>query len=281
YITLVNRCLSGTRRFSVFPDQTPATGASGAILEISDARMMNGGEYLVMCRGVGRCTSAAEFEPEEGTHGLRYARVSPFEDDDEAVAGSGGTGRTADEVLGPDLRELADRTAMVVSNCLSRLSTRKRVDLVRRCGEPPKVGNSSLASYRKLSFWLPSALALDGSPSGGASFGSTATVTTGGVGARVGGTDGRERRGAMFRSRSLRQRLSEVCEAVMESEAVMGSTSTRRERGLRRLFASSGTGAGGRGRNQSFLATTRNSVILIVGIFAAVLAYHRYVRDPV
>lgn len=115
YITLVNRCLSGTRRFSVFPDQTPATGASGAILEISDARMMNGGEYLVMCRGVGRCTSSAEFEAEEGTHGLRYARVSPFEDDDEAVAGSGGRGRTADEVLGPDLRELADRTAMMVS----------------------------------------------------------------------------------------------------------------------------------------------------------------------
>ena len=64
----------------------------------------------------------------------------------------------------------------------------------------------------------------------------------------------------------------------MESEAVMGSTSTRRERGLRRLFASSGTGAGGRGRNQSFFGTTRNSVILIVGIFAAMLAYQRYVR---
>lgn len=163
-------------------------------------------------------------------------------------------------------------------SCLSRLSTRQRVDLVRRCGEAPKVGNSSLSSYRKLSFWLPSALALSGSTAGGAAFGSTATVAIGGVGARVGGMDGRERRAAMFRNRSLRQRLSEACEAVMESEAVMGSTSSRRERGLRRLFASSGTGAGGRGRAHGFLSSTTNSVILIVGIFAAMLAYQRYVK---
>lgn len=69
---------------------------------------------------INRCTSSAEFEVEEGTSGLRYARVSPFEDDDEAVTGSdaGGNGirrRTADEVLGPELRDLADRTAVVVS----------------------------------------------------------------------------------------------------------------------------------------------------------------------
>lgn len=60
---------------------------------------------------------------EAGTGGLRYARVSPFEDDDEAVTGSagssgggGGGGRrvTADEVLGPELRDLADRTSVVV-----------------------------------------------------------------------------------------------------------------------------------------------------------------------
>ena len=67
-----------------------------------------------------RCTSSAEFEVEEGTSGLRYARVSPFEDDDEAVTGSdagesGARRRTADEVLGPELRDLADRTAVVVS----------------------------------------------------------------------------------------------------------------------------------------------------------------------
>lgn len=115
YITLVNRCLSGTRRFAVFPDHTPATGASGSILEISDARMMHGGQYLVMCRGVGRCTSAAEFEAEEGTRGLRYARVCPFEDDDEAVPGSSGGTRTADEALGSELRHRADRTAEVVA----------------------------------------------------------------------------------------------------------------------------------------------------------------------
>lgn len=54
YITLVNRCLSSTRRFAVFQDQTPSTGACGSVLEISDARMMNRGQYLVMCRGVGR-----------------------------------------------------------------------------------------------------------------------------------------------------------------------------------------------------------------------------------
>lgn len=56
---------------------------------------------------------------EEGTDGLRYARVSPFEDDDEAVTGSEGRRdtrrRAADEVLGPELRDLADRTAVVVS----------------------------------------------------------------------------------------------------------------------------------------------------------------------
>ncbi|CAM9382576.1 unnamed protein product, partial [Pylaiella littoralis] len=237
YITLVNRCLSSTRRFAVFQDHTPSTGACGAVLEISDARMMNGGQYLVMCRGVGRCTSATEFEVEEGTDGLRYARVSPFEDDDEAITEptEGRRNirrRTADEVLGPELKDLADRTAVVVSDCVARLSTRQRVSLVRRCGEPPKVRNSSLASYRKLSFWLPSALSLAG---GGASSGTTAAAA---------GRDDRERRAAMFRSRSLRQRLSEACQAVMQSEAVKGSTSSRRERGLRRLFSSSGSGAG-------------------------------------
>lgn len=67
-----------------------------------------------------RCTSATEFQVEEGTDGLRYARVSPFEDDDEAVMGPREgrrdiRRRTADEVLGPELRDLADRTAVVVS----------------------------------------------------------------------------------------------------------------------------------------------------------------------
>lgn len=57
---------------------------------------------------------------EEGTDGLRYARVSPFEDDDEAITEptEGRRNirrRTADEVLGPELKDLADRTAVVVS----------------------------------------------------------------------------------------------------------------------------------------------------------------------
>eukprot|EP00752_Nemacystus_decipiens_P004359 g3983.t1 len=278
YITLVNRCLSSTRRFAVFQDRTPTTGACGAILEISDARMMNRGQYLVMCRGVGRCTSSAEFEVEEGTSGLRYARVSPFEDDDEVVTGldagsSGARRRTADEVLGPELRDLADRTAVVVSDCLARLSTRQRVSLVRRCGEPPKVGNSSLNSYRKLSYWLPSALALTA-----AAPGSGGGSSDDGGGGGTSGSDVRERRAAMFRSRSLRQRLSEACQVVMESEAVRGSTVARRERGLRKLFASSGSGAGGGGQGHGFLSSTRNSVILIVGIFAAMVAYQRYAK---
>lgn len=166
----------------------------------------------------------------------------------------------------------------LLPSCLARLSTRQRIELIRRCGEPPKVGNSSLSNYRKLSFWLPSALALSGVTAGGAAFGPTSTIASGGVGARVGATDGRERRAAMFRSRSLRQRLSEACQAVMESEAVMGSTSRRRERGLRRLFAASGPGAGGRGRGHGFFSATSHSVCLIVGIFAAMIAYQRYVK---
>lgn len=163
-------------------------------------------------------------------------------------------------------------------SCLARLSTRQRLGLIRRCGEPPKVGNSSLASYRKLSYWLPSALALTGS--GGESGGATGGGAESG-GAAGAGRDARARRAAMFRSRSLRQRLSEGCEAVMESEAVKGSTSTRRERGLRTLFAASGSGAaggGGGGGGQGFLSSTRNSVILIVGIFAAMVAYQRYAK---
>ncbi|CAN0156777.1 unnamed protein product [Ectocarpus fasciculatus] len=286
YITMVNRCLSSTRRFAVFQDQSPSTGLSGAILEISDARMMNRGQYLIMCRGVGRCNSSAEFEVEAGTGGLRYARVSPFEDDDEAVTGAagsssggggggGGGGRrvTADEVLGPELRDLADRTSVVVFDCLARLSTRQKISLIRRCGEPPKVSRSSLNSYRKLSYWLPSALAL-----------ADAAVSSGGTAAGGGGGGGRvaaarERRAAMFRSRSLRQRLSEACEVVMESEAVTGSTSSRRERGLRKLFApppsALGGGGGAGGHGHGFLSSTRNSVILIVGIFAAMVAYQR------
>lgn len=90
----------------------------------------------------------------------------------------------------------------------------------------------------------------------------------------------RERRASMFRSRSLRQRLAEACEVVMESEAVTGSTSSRRERGLRKLFAAppgalAGGGGGGGGHGHGFLSSTRNSVILIVGIFAAMVAYQR------
>lgn len=156
-----------------------------------------------------------------------------------------------------------------LKSCLARLSTRQRVSLVRRCGEPPKVGNSSLNSYRKLSYWLPSALALTAPPP---------PVSGGGDGGGTSGGDVRERRAAMFRSRSLRQRLSEGCQVVMESEAVRGSTIARRERGLRRLFASSGSGAGGGGQGHGFLSSTRNSVILIVGIFAAMVAYQRYAK---
>lgn len=86
-----------------------------------------------------RCTSVAEFEIEEGTRGLRYARVAPFEDEEErevaaaaaaadtaaagdrASAHEDGAGartgrvRTADDVLGPELRELADSTSTVIS----------------------------------------------------------------------------------------------------------------------------------------------------------------------
>lgn len=152
-------------------------------------------------------------------------------------------------------------------SCLARLSTRQRVSVLRRCGELPKVGNSSLANYRKLSYWLPSALAL----AGGTTSGATAAAA-----AAAAGRDVRERRAAMFRSRSLRQRLSEACEAVMDSEAVKGSTSSRRERGLRRLFASSGSGASAGGQGHGLFSSTRNSVILIVGIFAAMVAYQRY-----
>lgn len=112
----------------MFSESSPAAGAAGAILEIIDARMVGGGQYLVMCRGVGRCISVGEFEIEAGTSGLRYARVSPFEDEEEAegdvaaASNGGGAGagrtqpRTADEVLGVELRELADRTAAVVTS---------------------------------------------------------------------------------------------------------------------------------------------------------------------
>lgn len=135
------------------------------------------------------------------------------------------------------------------------------------------MGNSSLNSYRKLSYWLPSALALTAAAPGSGSGGSG-----NGDGGGTSGGDVRERRAAMFRSRSLRQRLSEACQVVMESEAVRGSTIARRERGLRRLFASSGSGAGGGGQGHGFLSSTRNSVILIVGIFAAMVAYQRYAK---
>lgn len=114
YIILVNRCLSDTRRFAVLPDHSPATGAAGAVLEIRDARLLGNtqeGTFLVMCRSVGRCTSVRELEVEAGTHGLRYARVAPLEDDDEADAGAA---RTAEDFLGPDLKQLADRTAAIV-----------------------------------------------------------------------------------------------------------------------------------------------------------------------
>lgn len=83
-----------------------------------------GGFHPLVVSKPRRCTASAEFEVEEGTDGLRYARVSPFEDDDEAVtghdaaiggAGGGSRRRTVDEVLGPELKDLADRAAVVVS----------------------------------------------------------------------------------------------------------------------------------------------------------------------
>ncbi|CAN0061488.1 unnamed protein product [Sphacelaria rigidula] len=227
--------------------------------------------------------SVGEFEIEEGTRGLRYARVAPFEDDEEgevaaAAAAAGAAGaevRTADDVLGSELRELADRTSAFISTCISQLSTRQRTDLIRRCGEPPKVGNSSLSSYRKLSFWLPSALSL-GTPATSVAAAAANTAAA-----------AHDRRAAMFRSRSLRQRLSEACEAVMASDAVVGSTSRRRERGVRRLFcppgngtggAGGGAGVGGGGRPPILLSSAVNSVFLVVGILAALYVYQKYSR---
>lgn len=140
------------------------------------------------------------------------------------------------------------------------------------------MANSSLNSYRKFSYWLPSALSLAGGTSAAAGGSGGGGGSGAAAAAAAGVADARERRTAMFRSRSLRQRLSEACEAVMDSEAVRGSTSSRRERGLRRLFAAPGSGAGGGVHGHGFLSSTRNSVILIVGIFAAMVAYQRYAK---
>lgn len=94
---------------------------------------------ISMWRQLTRCTSIGEFEVEAGTRGLRYARVATFEDNEEAELAaateaaaarrgeedSGGSGYdggvrarsqlTADDVLGVELRELADRTAAAIS----------------------------------------------------------------------------------------------------------------------------------------------------------------------
>lgn len=167
------------------------------------------------------------------------------------------------------------------SRFIAQLSTRQRNELIRRCGEPPKVGNSSLASYRRLSFWLPSALALNGGAGGseggagrgqgGVASGPSVSVPPGGHAA----SNARDRRAAMFRSRSLKHRLAEACEVVLSSEAVRGSTTRRRERGLRRLFCAHGSG----GRSPMLLSSTMNSVLLMVGIIAALWAYQRYSRS--
>lgn len=65
----------------------------------------------------------------------------------------------------------------------------------------------------------------------------------------------------------------------MGSDAVVGSTSRRRERGLRKLFRSpGGAGVGGGGRSPVLLSSTMNSVLVVVGIVAALWAYQRYSR---
>lgn len=166
------------------------------------------------------------------------------------------------------------------------MSTRQRMELVRRCGEFPKLGNASLSTYRKMSFWLPSALALSSSASTSDASGGNgrsgvrdlwSTTRGATLGARSGRGDAtaRDRRVAMFKCRSLKQRLTEACEAVMVSEAVRGSTVRRRERGFRRLFCSPGNGGG---RSPVMLSSTMNSVLLVVGILAALWAYQRYSR---
>lgn len=73
----------------------------------------------------------------------------------------------------------------------------------------------------------------------------------------------------------------------MASDAVVGSTSRRRERGVRRLFcppgngtggAGGGAGVGGGGRPPILLSSAVNSVFLVVGILAALYVYQKYSR---
>lgn len=158
---------------------------------------------------------------------------------------------------------------------MSQLSTRQRTELLRRCGEPPKVGNSSLSSYRKLSFWIPSAVAMGGTGQ------QSARGAAGRRGNSNAAADAHNRRAAMFRSRSLKQRLSEACEAVMASDAIAGSTSLCRERGITKLFCSPGNGGGpgsAGGRGSIMLSSTMSSVLLCFGILGALYVWQKYSR---
>ncbi|CAM9878666.1 unnamed protein product [Phaeothamnion confervicola] len=119
----------------------------------------------------------------------------------------------------------------------------QRQELRRRYGDLPSESLGVLSRYRKLSFWLPAALAIPG------------------------GAAGERRRMAMLASRSLRARLCELAEIVISSEAATAPTARRREIGARRLFELSGY------RRAAFLSTACSSIALLALIFAGLCVW--------
>lgn len=267
YITMVTRCLSGTKRFVM--QGTENVGEVGAILEIEDARMLNGGQYLIQARSMTRCTLMTPLVVETGTHGLAYAHVLPLEDTDDNVGAT-----RVEDVLPPAIVATANRAAEVISIAMEALPARQRQEVRRLYGDAPPFFASllprgggvlpapgvdpaaaavppvpthmrpvvaTLSQYRRMSFFVPNCINIDEAHGG------------------------QQRRITLFRSRSLAQRLFEACEIVLAHDAASPDPRIA-ARGRLRLFKLGS-------RRGYFLSNATTSAAFLVAIFAGLLAW--------
>ncbi|CAM9487195.1 unnamed protein product [Chrysoparadoxa australica] len=247
YVVMVTRALSGSRRFLVL-EKASRAGNPGSIVQIGDARMMSGGQFLLQCWGVGRCLTCTEVTSSaqsasgvaEGDDGVSYARVVPFEDDEDMQGD--------DVTISPSLRTQVEKALDVVLSCVEAMSSRQRQELRRRYGDPPRE-SQTLLQFRKLSFWLPSVLSLRG------------------VGEE-------ERRSAFFTCRQMKRRLQDIVEIIEASESegqAAGVTERMKQRRRMQLIE-----LGPANRHAHILSGTCSSVMLLLVVFVGLYVWSNH-----
>jgi len=242
YVIMVTRCLSSNRRFVIA--KSTNIGAMCTVVQVEDARMLSGGQYLLQVRGVGRCKIVGPTITEIESGNLISARVTSVDDADDVPDVSNDQTTLNDELVA-----LVDRAVDILEMYFESVDENTMRVIKRRYGELPRRGNlshgrdRSQTFYRKLSFWLPSALSLR----------------------RHGGV---QKRLELFNCTSMVNRLTETCKIVVESEANPSNASNGRRlmRGRKSLLELGFT------RQVESMYRVASSCFLLLAIFAGLLS---------